>query len=531
MNHASAITDIMQSVFTRLLLIVTMTNSLALSLAVQPPSLPSHINLIEKDSVQNGDAIRQIAQLNFQDGTSKLLNDQLIQKHPRFMTPQFSTRSIKSSFLPAGYPDTVPAEYLSFQILNCLQDACSYLRSVMSMRAILKGMGVGDTSTTATAATVLWIMRDGAGMLGGLMFASLSSVKFGQNAKQWRLFADFINNVGITLEVIAPLFCRRSHFIALLSLASICKSLCGVAAGATNAAISEHFGSKHGNFAEIASKNGAQHTAVSLACLAISVPFIKLTSALPPVYMWILYTVLTSSHMLINHAAMKLLAFRSINKSRLSILISRYLALSTDQRNQCAQVANQLAPDLGLLSDTPYSAFTPASVAMVDPVLGWHAPQTIPRIAYWSSLSSLLLKCNVSDIADSMEVYAKCGYFIVISRDGRCLETCFKDSDVANRASSLTPLTAQLDHAKAQFEAMVIQQEMCSRLECARSADSASFRKILSECRQRTDQSWPLFWSIVEANGWDCTPARLLLRPAIAVTVTPAPLNGALALP
>ena len=40
-----------------------------------------------------------------------------------------------------------------------------------------------------------------------------------------------INNVGITLDMVAPLF--GSQFLYIVCFASVCKALCGVAAGAT----------------------------------------------------------------------------------------------------------------------------------------------------------------------------------------------------------------------------------------------------------------------------------------------------------
>ena len=93
-------------------------------------------------------------------------------------------------------------------------------------------------------ATLLWIIRDGASMLGGLLFTAFSSANFGQNVKSWRLFADYINNIGITLDLLAPL--SSQFFLPLICLSSVFKSLCGIAAGASGSVISEHWGSLHG---------------------------------------------------------------------------------------------------------------------------------------------------------------------------------------------------------------------------------------------------------------------------------------------
>ena len=162
------------------------------------------------------------------------------------------TNGFKNVYLPSGYPSSVPPEYTQFQIWNVIQDLCSYLRGIMATRAIIEGFGVGRSDITSVQATLNWVIRDGASMLGGLIFTALSSGTFGQNSKSWRLFADYINNVGITIDLLAPM--SRKYFLHLICLSSLCKALCGIAAGASNSVISEHWGSLHGNIAEVNSK-------------------------------------------------------------------------------------------------------------------------------------------------------------------------------------------------------------------------------------------------------------------------------------
>ena len=42
----------------------------------------------------------------------------------------------------------------------------------LATAAVLGGLGVGDSSATALAATITWILKDGAGMLGRIVFAA-----------------------------------------------------------------------------------------------------------------------------------------------------------------------------------------------------------------------------------------------------------------------------------------------------------------------------------------------------------------------
>jgi len=171
---------------------------------------------------------------------------------------------LKSVYLPKDYTTKVPEEYLRFRLLMLAQDSCSYLRGVLSTGAILKGFGVGDPSVSPLRATIQWIYRDGAAMLGGLVFSALGT--FDSNVKSWRFFADCINNVGITLEMVA-VTAPRHLFLPILCLGSLCRALCGVAAGAANAAISEHWGRHHGNIGDVLAKNGAQLTTLNIICL------------------------------------------------------------------------------------------------------------------------------------------------------------------------------------------------------------------------------------------------------------------------
>ncbi|RHZ14624.1 hypothetical protein DYB31_011910, partial [Aphanomyces astaci] len=108
-------------------------------------------------------------------------------------------RELFDMFLPFGYPDSVSHEYLTFQLWDTCQAMCSYLRGVLATQSVLESVGVGKDSVTPLAAALQWVMRDGSGMLGGLFFAYVVGPKFDANVKFWRLYADVINDFGLTL--------------------------------------------------------------------------------------------------------------------------------------------------------------------------------------------------------------------------------------------------------------------------------------------------------------------------------------------
>ena len=134
---------------------------------------------------------------------------------------------LADAFLPVGYPGSVQPEYLRFQAYDTVQAACSYLRNILTTSAILRGAGVGEGAASPMAAAVAWVLRDGFGLTGSLLFSWGVGAGFDANVKEWRLFADVINDVGLTLDMLAPLTGSPSAFAATAALGALCKSICG----------------------------------------------------------------------------------------------------------------------------------------------------------------------------------------------------------------------------------------------------------------------------------------------------------------
>lgn len=68
---------------------------------------------------------------------------------------------------------------------------------------------------------MVWVLRDGFGMVGSLIFSYVAGSHMDSNIKEWRLFADIANDVGLALDMVAPMF--RGNFALVSSLATMCK--------------------------------------------------------------------------------------------------------------------------------------------------------------------------------------------------------------------------------------------------------------------------------------------------------------------
>lgn len=120
----------------------------------------------------------------------------------------------------------------------------------MTTHAILKGVGVGNDYVSPLSATVTWVLKDGAGHFGKILFAWAKGYHFYSSipcqnffydffyfrteldidSKKWRLRADFINDVAMGIEIfMLPRFPEMSTYI--LCATSTMKAIVGVTGG------------------------------------------------------------------------------------------------------------------------------------------------------------------------------------------------------------------------------------------------------------------------------------------------------------
>jgi hypothetical protein len=238
-------------------------------------------------------------------------------------------RVMMQLFLPIGFPHSVDDSYLPYQLYDGLQGLCSYWRGVVATRAVLEAAGVGNANATAMSAAMNWALRDGTGMVGGLVFSYCASHYFDTHVKEFRLFADIINDVALTLDMLAPSFGVNSIWILLLS--TICKTMCGMSAGATKGRITHHF-SRHGNMADLSAKESTQETLVSLLGMIGGVVFAHMLQHAPYSVTWIMFGFLTFLHVWANYKAVVLLKLATLNPERTQVLLNNVIHVLVDEK-------------------------------------------------------------------------------------------------------------------------------------------------------------------------------------------------------
>ncbi|PON64665.1 Root UVB sensitive family [Trema orientale] len=228
---------------------------------------------------------------------------------------------ILEAFVPEGFPSSVTPDYVPFQVWDSLQGLSTYIRTMLSTQALLSAIGVGEKSATVIGATFQWFLRDLTGMVGGILFTFYQGSNLDSNAKMWRLVADLMNDLGMLMDLISPLF--PSAFVFVVCLGSLSRSFTGVASGATRAALTQHFALQN-NAADISAKEGSQETLATMTGMAMGMLLARITMG-HPLAIWFSFLSLTMFHMYANYKAVRCLALTSLNPQRSSILLQHFM--------------------------------------------------------------------------------------------------------------------------------------------------------------------------------------------------------------
>ncbi|KAL0271955.1 UNVERIFIED_CONTAM: hypothetical protein PYX00_005102 [Menopon gallinae] len=230
---------------------------------------------------------------------------------------------IKDMFLPEGYPDSVSSDYLEYQIWDTCQAFCSSISGILSMSAVMQGVGVGSNTASPVSAAITWIVKDGTGMVGSIVFAWLKGSQLDSDCKKWRLFADILNDAAMCLELYLP--CALNYSVYLLCLSTAMKALVGVAGSATRAAVSCHQAIQ-GNTADVAAKDGSQEIFVNLLAYIFGIFLLK--NVTETEYTWYVMCTFIFLHLFCNYKAVSCLRINVYNGERYRLSLRSFLATS-----------------------------------------------------------------------------------------------------------------------------------------------------------------------------------------------------------
>ncbi|KAJ2162446.1 hypothetical protein GGF46_000687 [Coemansia sp. RSA 552] len=175
--------------------------------------------------------------------------------------------SVTRAFLPTDYKTSVTPEYIGYTKWQFFHNVLGSASGVLSTQAMLYAMGLGVGSLPLSAA-INWVIKDGFGQLGGVVYATMVGQKFDSDPKHQRFWSAVWLQSATWLEMMTPLFPHM--FLLVGSVANIGKNISWLAMSATKASINKTFCLKE-NLGDLTAKHGSQATAAGLMGTALGV--------------------------------------------------------------------------------------------------------------------------------------------------------------------------------------------------------------------------------------------------------------------
>ena len=288
--------------------------------------------------------------------------------------------------LPKGYPHSVSAPYTPYSQYTFVQCLASTASGVLSMQCLLFAVGLGQPLAVPAAAAVQWVMKDGLGQLGGMLFASYVNVSFDSDAKRWRMIAAMLLDGSVMVEMCTPLV--PALFLPLASAANIGKNVAWLSTSASRACIHRSF-CREENLADVTAKSGSQAIAASLVgtALGIGLSYTVGTAVLPLLGV---FAVLSCLHLGSTYISLRRVPLNTLNDQRGERAMLMYC---TDGRVPSTDEVKEHERFVAPYRSPLASSRLDMTAELTDVVSDFDAmmPHISPPVsaAVWSSLSSL----------------------------------------------------------------------------------------------------------------------------------------------
>jgi Vitamin B6 photo-protection and homoeostasis len=246
----------------------------------------------------------------------------------RLALQQYLFENVIKHFLPAHYPHSVSHGYARFSLLAFSASAAGSAAMVLSTQTLLLAVGVLGSANSHNASILAgalnWVLKDGIGQLGGVIFASRmgQTKKFDSDPKRWRMIAALCLDGASLLEILSPLI-LASWVLPLACTANIGKNIGFLTASASRAAIHQSL-ALQGNLADVTAKSATQSMAAGLLGTAIGIGLSTSVLHHDAGNFIVGVCILSAIHQGCNYWSLKYVPLRHFNRHRLHLLLTEY---------------------------------------------------------------------------------------------------------------------------------------------------------------------------------------------------------------
>ncbi|CDF35398.1 unnamed protein product [Chondrus crispus] len=224
-------------------------------------------------------------------------------------------------FTRSFFPDDVTPDYYSFTAWRFSQRCVSATIGVFGTSSLLFALGI-RSGRIGQAAVISWVLKDGLGRVGKMLWAGSMGKDFDVDPKRWRFRSALLYALGNGLEIVTQIF--PASFLVFATLANSMKQVSMLTSSATRNAMYRSFGGVSQNIANITAKGEAQIVVADLIGMACGIRLSKVFGTSKEKVL-VAYLILTALDIFGIYMELRQVVFRTLNAERSNILVKRYV--------------------------------------------------------------------------------------------------------------------------------------------------------------------------------------------------------------
>ncbi|KAF6259213.1 vitamin B6 photo-protection and homoeostasis-domain-containing protein [Scenedesmus sp. NREL 46B-D3] len=229
-------------------------------------------------------------------------------------------KTLQATFLPAGYPTSVGSNYMSYTLWQAVTNFATTANGVLASTFLLYSVGLG-AGAIPTAGAMNWVLKDGLGQLGTLLFGKAIAHNFDIHSKTWYFMSFLLLSTATGLEIATIL--SPQSFLVMGSCANMIKGLSWMAGGSTRSVFNLSF-VRDNNIADITAKNTSQYIFASLFGTTAGVSVCAYIGQSAPLAL-LCFSALAWTSIYSAYRTVKAIPLPTLNSTRLQLLAARYL--------------------------------------------------------------------------------------------------------------------------------------------------------------------------------------------------------------
>ncbi|CAN6458223.1 unnamed protein product [Victoria cruziana] len=223
---------------------------------------------------------------------------------------------IRSYVVPEGFPDSVIPSYVPYMKWRALKHFFGGAMGVFTTRSLLHSVGMSGNGATSAAVAVNWVLKDGAGRLGKMLF-SRQGKKFDYDLKQLRFAGDLLMELGAGIELATTAVPHL--FLPFACAANIAKNIAAVTSTSTRAPIYKAF-ARGENIGDVTAKGECVGNIADLLGTGLSIMMSRHNPSLVATF-----SLLSCGYVFSAYKEVKSVVLHTLNKARFTVAVESFL--------------------------------------------------------------------------------------------------------------------------------------------------------------------------------------------------------------